>query len=183
MLSFASLTLGLLLIVNHLFALMVPDLCKKFLQHFPRSRFWGTLLLSISGIWAFILVTTVDLGEFSPQRYLILFGIVLGTSLFWWLVPDFLAVRSLGFLGLLSAYPMLQITFLQSGFSPLALSLLAYIWIVTGLFLVGMPYCLRNIITNITKPVHHQRWTLLCYLGILYGAVLVVGGIVSFNDH
>lgn len=182
-LSLVSTSLGLLLFLIHLVALQSPSLSKRFLQHFPRSPQLGILLLSTAGIWAFILASTIDLGEFTPFRFFILLGIVTCTILFGLLVPDFLAVRSLGFLGLLAAHPILEITFLQSGWSSFLLSLLSYIWIVIGLFLVGIPYLLRNCITTITKPQQHWLWNLLCWFGILYGSALVGGGILSFYSR
>ncbi|MFZ4116356.1 MAG: hypothetical protein ACOYK6_06495 [Chthoniobacterales bacterium] len=176
MLFITAITLGILLILKHLVACTAPIFSKKFLQHFPRSSFWGILLLTIAGIWAFVLVATTDLGEFSPMRYFILVGIVVGTGLFGWLAPDFLAVRSLGFVALLAAHPVLEITFLQSGWTSILLSILAYIWIIAGLFLVGIPYLLRNIITTITAPEHQRLWNLLAFLGLSYGLVLVASG-------
>ncbi|MCF7729651.1 MAG: hypothetical protein K9M81_04705 [Chthoniobacterales bacterium] len=181
--TFISLTLGLLLFFSHLIALLIPGYSKRFLQHFPRSSRLGGLLFYVSGIWACILVVTIDLGEFSPMRYFILLGILVCIVLFRWLVPNFLAVRSLGFLALLAAHPILEINFLRSGLNTILLSLLAYIWIISGLFFVGMPYLLRNTINLITSQKNQLLWNILCWLGILYGSVLMVGGILSFNPH
>ena len=179
--TFISLTLGLLLFFSHLIALLIPTRSKEFLQHFPRSSRLGGILFYLSGIWVFILVATIDLGEFSPMRYFILLGILVCTVLFRWLVPSFLAVRSLGFLALLAAHPILEITFLQSGLNSILISLVAYIWIISGLFFVGMPYLLRNVITLITSQKNQLLWNILCWLGILYGSALMVGGILGFN--
>jgi hypothetical protein len=110
------------------------------------------------------------------MRHFILVGIVVGTVLFGWLAPDFLSVRSLGFVALLAAHPVLEITFLQSGWTSILLSILAYIWIIAGLFFVGIPYLARNIITTITSPEHQRLWSFLAFLGFAYGFVLAASG-------
>ncbi len=132
--------LGIAITTKHLISLVAPAAFQKFLKIFPRSRFWGITLLLIATAWTFFLIATIDLGEFSSLRSAILAGIIIGASLFGWLVPEFLAVRSLGFILLLLAHPLLEITFLKSGLLPLLLSLLAYAWIIGGLIMVGMPY-------------------------------------------
>ena len=169
--------LGLAIMIKHLVALLAPEPFKAFAQRFPRSPFFGKLLFGIALIWTLSLALTTDLGEFSSLRNSIVGGIVIGGVLFGWLAPDFLAVRSLGFLGLLAARPLLELTFLQSGALPFLISLLAYHWVIIGLFSVGMPYLLRNLITFITAPSRTQLWRGLAWIGLLYGlALLILGG-------
>lgn len=183
LLSLVAITLGLIITIKHLCTLFFPDYFKKLAKSFPRSRSWGTFFLFIAAAWAFILAATIDLGEFSSFRYLILMGIVASSILFWFFVPEFLAVRSLGFLALLAAKPLLDLTFLRSGLLPIMLSLLAYIWVIGGLFFVGMPYLLRNLITTITAPERTQLWKQLSLLGMAYGLALVIGGLWMFFQN
>ncbi len=171
-----ALLLGILLISKHLFALLAPTFCKKILPAFPRSRSWGTLLISIAGLWTFALTATTDLGEFSSIRLLILLAIFLGSILFWHFVPDFLAVRSLGFLMLLLGHTLLEVTFLKSGFLAILLSLLAYIWVLAAFFFIGMPYIFRNFITTLSKDHYSWLWNLLACGGLFYGLLLAIAG-------
>lgn len=172
MLPIIALLLGLAITIKHIVALLAPEPLKAFAQRFPRSLFFGRLLFAIALIWALALALTTDLGEFSSLRNSIIAGVILGGGLFGWLVPDFLAVRSLGFIALLAARPLLELTFLQSGVLPFLLSLLAYIWVIIGLFSVGMPYLLRNFITFITLPERAQLWRTLSWIGLIYGLAL-----------
>lgn len=174
--SLIALFLGLLLIVKHLFALLAPDFCKKTLSAFPRSRTWGTLFIGIAGVWTFILTATTDLGEFSSMRLMMLLAIFLGSILFWYFVPDFLAVRALGFLLLLLGHALLEVTFLKSGFLAILLSLLAYIWILVAFLFIGMPYVLRNFITTLSKDRYDWLWTVLACGGLFYGLLLAIAG-------
>ena len=175
-LPLAALILGIVITAKHLISLVAPGSLQNFLKKFPRSRFWGTTLLLIATIWTFFLTATIDLGEFSSLRMMLMVGIIFGSALFWHFVPEFLAVRSLGFILLLLARPMLEMTFLKSGLLPILLSLLAYLWIIAGLFMVGMPYLLRDFITFISTPHRKQLWQLLSYAGLFYGLLLVIEG-------
>jgi len=167
--------IGIALTGSHLFGLLAPETCIGWAKAFPRSRFWGTVLLATASLWTFLLTATTDLGEFSPMRLPILLGLAAGTVLLWKFVPDFLSSRSAGILLLLAAHPVLETTFLQSGFLKLALALLAYGWALAGLFLVGMPYIHRDLIGWVCeKP---WRWKLSCWLGLLYGMLLLIDGV------
>lgn len=169
-----ALLIGAVLAGTHLLALLAPGPCMTQAALFPRSRAWGTLLLVVAVAWTAFLAATTDLGEFSPMRPMVLGGTLIAGVLLWKFVPDFLSSRSLGFLLLLAANPVLESTFLQHGALKIALVLLAYAWALAGLFLVGMPSLHRDLIGwACGKSI---RWTLACWAGILYGLFLLVAG-------
>ena len=174
-LPLVAVLIGAFLLGTHLFGWLAPDFCMAQARSFPRSRLWSTLLLTFTALWLLAIATTSDLGEFSPMRNLVIIGIIAGAALLWYFVPDFLASRSVGFLLLLAAHPVLETTFLQSGILHLALALLAYGWAVTGLFFVGMPYLHRDLIGWVCAK--KWRWNLACWAGILYGLLLLVNGV------
>ena len=167
--------IGVVLAGVHLFGLIAPQPCILWARSMPRSRIWGTILLAVSTIWAVSIASTTDLGEFSPMRSLIVIGLVAGAILLWKFVPDFLSSRSLGFLLLLAAHPVLETTFLQNGILKLALVLLAYGWALAGLFLVGMPDLHRDLITCLAD--NRRLWNLNCWAGLLYGLFLLIDGV------
>jgi len=170
-----AILIGVLLAGSHLFGLLAPDLCIGGARSFPRSRFWGTTVLIVATLWTLLLTATTDLGEFSPMRNTIMLGIAAGAFLLWKFVPDFLSSRSLGFVLLLAVHPVLETTFLQSGMLKLALVILAYCWAIAGLFLVGMPYIHRDLIAWICAE--KWRWNIACWGGLLYGLLLLGGGV------
>ena len=173
-LSLAAILIGTALVGTHLLGLMAPEFCMSQARSFPRSRVWGTLLTALTAFWLLGIAVTADLGEFSPMRNLVVIVIAAGAVLLWKFVPDFLSSRCTGFLLLLAAHPVLETTFLQSGFLHTALALLAYGWAVAGLFLVGMPYLHRDFIGWISEKRWH--WNLGCWTGILYGLLLLTDG-------
>lgn len=167
-----GLVVGTLLLVGHGLALWrFPD-CGKWLRKFPRSRVAGTILVAVAGIWSFVLVTKMDLGEFASLRKLMLLAIVAGTFLTWRYVEEFLAVRALGMLALLAAEPVLEAAFLRPETTRLLVVVLAYGWIVLGLFWVGMPWVLRDQITWLTAQ--RSRLLAAAWGGVAYGALVLL---------
>ena len=101
-----------------------------------------------------------------------LLGIVAGAVLSWIYVPEFLAVRALGMLLLLAAEPLLESAVLRNEPSRLLLVVLAYAWVIAGLFNVGMPYLLRDALQWLTaRPIRLKSGALA---GAAYGLALVV---------
>ncbi len=178
-LKFVGVVVGVALIAGHLFALLAPDVARPLLSRFPRSRLAGGLLLAISAIWAFWLVQSMDLGEFSPLRGKMLAAIPIGAVLTWMFVDEFLAIRALGILALLLADPLLEAAFLRDEQTRLLLVFLAYAWIFAGLFMVGMPYLFRDIITwLLTRP---QRYRAATLAGIAYGAAILLSAVILWK--
>lgn len=167
---------GLLLVLSHALGLIKPTASMDFARAFPRSRPAGTILLLIAAVWSFLLVSDIDLGEFSRLRSLMLVGIVAGAILSWLYVEEFLAVRALGMLLLLAAEPLLESCALRSEQSRLLLVILAYVWIIAGLFFVGMPYLLRDAVKILTSQ--KQIWRLAALGGLLYGAALMSAALI-----
>lgn len=172
-----GLILGFLLIVGHLLVLVRGASFQNFLHGFPRNRKAGIALIVVDFIWWMWLVKNADLGEFKNLQMPILLGSPIMCVLIIVYVEEFLAVRALGFFLLLLACPILEIAFLKLPASRLLLSTLCYVWIVFGLYWVGMPYLLRDQISWILKvPI---RFKALAVGGVLYGAA-ILGCAIAF---
>lgn len=168
----AGLLAGAFLLVVHLIAIAKPAATKEWLRQFPRSRFYGTVLIAIAAVWSFLLLKYMDMGEFSRLRMPMMIGVIVGGYLTWRYVEEFLAVRALGMLALLAAEPLLGAAFLRPELSKALLSLLAYGWIGLGLFWVGIPWLLRDQIAWVlAKPL---RFQLGAWAGAIYGVILLL---------
>ncbi len=173
-----SLAVGLALIFSHGFALFSPERVKLWMADFPRSRLAGILLCTLAAAWAFWLAFTMDLGEFTPNRTLICGAVLAGAIMVPLFAEEFLAVRALGILALLAAEPLLDAAFLRPEQTRLLLVVLAYGWALGGLFLVGAPYLLRDLLGWLTaKP---WRYLLAAWSGVAYGALLIVVSLLFF---
>jgi hypothetical protein len=172
----AGLALGAILLLGHLAALVRPDTAIRLARDFPRSRIAATILIALAAIWSFLLVRSIDLGEFTPLRTPMLVGIIAGTILSWLLVQEFLAVRALGILLLLAAEPLLESAVLRGEPTRLLVVLPAYAWVFAGLFLVGMPYLLRDAIA--LASASRPRWLAAAAAGTAYAIVLLACAIL-----
>jgi hypothetical protein len=145
---------------------------------FPRHRVSGIVLLSVCMAWGWVLVSCMDMGEFYTWRRWLIMLVPLTFFLVIAYVPEFLAVRALGTLMILAASPVLHSAFLQPQASRLLLPILAYAWAIAGMFLVGLPYLLRDWVEWLTK--NDARWRLASLGGAAYGAVLFVVAVVDY---
>lgn len=170
--------LGLALASSHTYALLHRARVQSFLTGFPRSRRSGVVLTIVNALLAFVLMSETDMGEFFHLRTKILILIPIAAFLVIRFCDEFLAVRALGAFLLLLAAPVLDCAFLQPQVTRLLLPILAYAWIIKGLFWVGLPYLMRDSIDWLIA--REWRWRAGCFAGIVYGAALLVAAITSY---
>ncbi len=168
------LVVGLLLIASHLYALVRGGAAREWLRSFPRNKPAGAILTIILAAWFFWLVKVSDLGEFSNWRDLVLYLTPVSAVLAIFYMQEFLAVRALGGLVLMAAEPILESAFLREEQSRLLLVALTFVWIIVGMFWVGMPYTLRDQISWVSAT--EKRWRAAAFAGLAYGTLLVVVG-------
>ncbi len=173
-----GMALGLMLLSGHLLAWAVADKLMSVAKTFPRNRAWGIALLLLATVWSFFLVKHMDMGEFFKWRERLLIIVPVTFVLVVVYVPEFLAVRALGCVLLLASSPVLQAAFLQPQLSRLLLPILAYVWIIAGMFFVGMPYLLRDWIGWLTQ--NPARWKLASLGGAAYGAALLIAAVLWY---
>jgi len=167
----ALLLVGLLMIAGHGIALVMPEQTKAWLKAFPRSSLIGTVLLAVSALWFFWLISNMDLGEFDRFRKALKIGTPIAAVLTGLYVQEFLAARSLGMIVLLAAEALLEAAWLRPEMSRLWLVSLVYVWLTAALFWVGMPYTLRDQIAWVSASA--KRWQIGAIIGIAYGVILL----------
>ena len=173
-----GIVVALALILSHAWALKNTAKTQAFLKAFPRTYSWGVILLTIDFLWAEFALVNMDMGEFFTMRDKFMMIVAGGYVAVLLYVKEFLAVRALGSLMLLVAGPVLTAAFLQPQTSRLLIPILAYAWIIIGMFFIGMPFLMRDWVnTLIAKP---QRWNLAIYGGIAYGIVLLATAILFY---
>ena len=177
-LKLVGLVVGLLIIGTHVFAFLRGDETKRLLKVFPRSHPVGVVLLSIDLLWAFWLAWIMDWGEFYYMQKWILILLPVFFFLTLQFVDEFLAVRALGILMLLAGAPLLDAAYLQPPVSRLLLVILAYAWIIFGMFWVGQPHLMRDQIDWLQRSA--VRWKASVMAGIVYGAVLFLCALVFY---
>jgi uncharacterized protein YjeT (DUF2065 family) len=167
----AGLLSGIALVFLALPALLLPRVTAEWMRALPRSFVAGTVLLTLGFLWAFWLVTMMELGEFTGFRRPMQIALPIGYILTLRFVNEFLAVRALGILLLLAAEPLLEAAFLRYEPSRLLVTVLAYIIIVEGLLYVMIPYFMRDAIAWATRTT--GRWIAINAVMLLYGGAIL----------
>jgi hypothetical protein len=175
-LKWTMLLLGALLVVMHALALAKPDAVQGWLKKFPRNYEIGVFLTIGVTAWFYLMVKWMDLGEFDKWRDPVLVITPIAGILAIFFMRDFLAVRALGTMVLLLAMPLLESAFMRPEMIRLTLVTLVYVWVFVAMFWVGMPYTLRDQISWVSATP--QRWRTSALVGLAYGAILCVGGMV-----
>lgn len=168
----AGLIAGIVLIVAHAYALFNFAPARAWLKEAPRNKSLGIAILTVDLVWSLILMSSMDLGEFWKVRKIALVLLPVVYALMIVYVDEFLTARALGILLLLAACPLLDAAFLQLPATRVLLPLLAYVWIVAGMFWVGMPYLLRDQLGWVLAS--EARWKKLALGGLAYGAAIIV---------
>jgi len=166
-----GLTIGAVVFLANLYALLRPADSQKLLLKLPRSKTAGIILLAIDAVWCFWLISTMDLEEFAWLRPYVQFAIPVLFFLTIIFVDELLAARALGIFAMLIAEPMISSAFLRPELWRLLIVLMAYVWLTLGMFWVGKPYLLRDQITWVTKSV--LRWRIATVLGVVWGALIL----------
>ncbi len=143
---------------------------RRGMGNYPRSVWPGRILLAIDMVWAAYAVTLMHLGGFDAWKMYL-----------YWLAPvlivvgclyldELLSVRALGGLLLLAAGPLLNVARWHPSAWRLVITLMAYLWIVAGLFFVLEPWWFRRMARRM------QSLQLIRFGGVfkvLFGAGLI----------
>ena len=162
---------GTALILLSLPGLIKPAPVQDLSKRFPRSGVAGVVLLTVTLVWSFWLLATMEMGEFAGFRKPLLIVLPIGYVLVLRFVEEFLAVRALGILCLLAAEPLLEAAFFRYETTRLFLTVLAYLLIIAGLFWVTMPYLLRDQIDWSAQS--NARWRTVHGIAAIYGMTIL----------
>jgi hypothetical protein len=177
-LAAVAIALGLLYLLLHLPGALAPARFIPLAKKFPRNYPVGAALMAVAGIWLTVVTATMDLGEVSNLRNILLTLWVSGTILMILFVPSFLAVRALGSLLLLGTCVLLDAAFLRNDAIRFVVTITAYVWAVLGICLVSQPWRLRDWLE--LALVSESRCRLLCWPGVAYGVVLLGLGLFVY---
>ncbi|MDD5261938.1 MAG: hypothetical protein PHD76_08845 [Methylacidiphilales bacterium] len=173
-----AIALGLIYILAHGWALWKPEQTRRFLLAAPRNYPLGVLLMLAAGLWFCGLIFYADLMDFkSYQNIFLLFAVAMTAAVIWY-VREFLTARALGVLLLLLANVLLDAAFLRNEPSKLVITVLAYVYAVVGMFLVGSPYHLRDFLGWLYKTEKCARWA--AWGGVAFGVVLLGLGLFVY---
>lgn len=124
---------------------------------FPRSQTAAYVLLGAAAAWFLYKVTQLgpaDFGQYKNILFILFLATAVGSFYF---VPDFLAVRGLAALILLTAGAILEAGYMQYQFGALILKVFVYLAIVASLILGASPYKLRDFLNWLYNSEQRPR--------------------------
>ena len=173
-LKVVAIVVGLIIALGHLPAVLSPEKFGAFMRKLPRNYPLGVVLMLIATIWFTTLTGVMDLGELSTARTQLMVAWAIGGLLVIVFVPGFLAARGLGCILLLAAVVLLDSAFLVQTPLRYVMTILAYVWVISGMVLVYSPHRWRDLIDYATKTP--QRLKQLSWPGVVFGIVLIALG-------
>ena len=175
-LFWATALVGLVLLFLGSLFIWNPSSLERRLKAFPRST-WATVVLFGAGaVWFLWIVAHLGEADFGAYRqWLFLLFAAVGIGAFFY-VPDFLAVRGLAILGLLSSRHLLDAAYMQPEASRLVLVVFTYAWITFSLYMGAAPYRMRDLLGWLYSNILRVR--VLGLVFALYGLTLAW---VAFN--
>ncbi|MEM1294713.1 MAG: hypothetical protein AAGH89_05065 [Verrucomicrobiota bacterium] len=177
----AGVILGIILMVIHAIAYVQRPQVMNFLVALPRNRKAGIVLLIIATAWSFLMISEMDLGEFYTIRQMVKFFLPIGCFLVIQYVDEFLSVRALGAIMMLAAAPFLNAAFLEPPTTRLLIPFIAYIWIIVGMFWVGMPFLMRDWIKWLGEK--ENRYQIGCISGAAYGLLTLICAVSFWSGY
>jgi hypothetical protein len=137
------------------------------LRNFLRSEIASTLTFSLGGIWFLGHVLTLGESDFGEYKYLFFVFFLTVISVALAKIRDFLSVRGVAILALLTANELLKAAYMEPYASRLILVTFVYAMIVAGMIFGGWPYKGRDFVDFLFA--HPTRPGLLGLLTTSYG--------------
>jgi hypothetical protein len=178
-LSTVATAFGLVYALPHAFGLINPGAFAAAARKFPRHNALGCVLTLAATLWFLYylsLETVSDFASMKPFLYLLFGAVGVGTCIF---VRDFLAVRGLAVLMLLSAKLVTDSARLVETEWRLVLVTWAYVWVFAGMWFTISPWRVRDLIQWSTA--NDQRTRLISGVRLAFGLILLALGLTVFK--
>lgn len=178
-LSILAILLGLVIALPQVYGLLKPAEFGAALRKFPRSEPWGYVLMLSGTAWFLYNLKMDTISDFAAFKPIMLIGfavIGVGSCIF---VRDFLAVRGLAVVLLLLSKVVLDTARWADTEWRLVLVVLAYIWIVSSVWLTISPWRLRDLIGWATATEARIRLASACRFAL--GLLVAILGITVFR--
>lgn len=178
-LSLLAILIGALFSIPQVYGLANPAGFTNAARKFPRSDNLGMVLMGLATIWFLYNVGQENISDFAAYKKLMLIGfgaIGFGACVF---VRDFLAVRGLAILLLLGAWYTLNKTRWADSEWRLVLVVMAYVWVIAGMWFTISPWGMRDFLNWNTATLSRVRIT--CAIRLALGILILVLGFTAFR--
>lgn len=190
--NYIGFALAAWLIGFHLWLIIKKEQSQKFLTRLPRSFVSGAVLMGIAMFWVWLLIIpgeersfynflSMPLNDFNSLKIYFVIIVPIVAYIMITQVREFLAVRAIGLLLLMSAAPILTSCFQDWPTGKVLLTIYSYMMIIAGIFFVGKPYLFRDIVDIAKKS--NALWMTGSVLGLLYGVAVLICSIMFWEGY
>ncbi len=177
-LAITSLVLGVAIIAGRLPGVLAPAKYRDWARAFPRSVFWGRVLIGMAAVWAGIVMYGAATEDWVWARPVI----VVGVPIAYWLVIQFgnqyLAMRGAAAVSLLVGKVVLDGADASETPWRLVVTVLVYLGVIVAIWMAAAPHHFRDWIQWATAT--DRRCRLVAGLGVAVGGVFVLLGALVY---
>lgn len=179
-LALITILVGVAGIAARLPGVLAPARYRAFLVKFPRSEFWGRVLITIAGLiaWGIMFKASRESDEWRWAQPLIVVGVPVVLYLIYRYGVHYLALRASAALLLLVAKQMVDAADASETPWRLIVTVLAYLWVIAAIWMTAAPHHFRDLIG--WAMADDERCRSLCSVGVFFSAVLVVLGVFVY---
>jgi len=179
-LAWLSTLVGAAVIAARLPGVLAPTRYRQFMVKFPRSEFWGRVLITIVGliVWRVMYCASRDSDEWRWAQPLIVVGVPVVLFLIYRYGVHYLALRATAALLLLVAKQVVDAADAVETPWRLVMTVVAYLWVVAAIWMTAAPHHFRDLIG--WAMANDERCRTLCWLGVCGGAVLMALGVFVY---
>jgi len=178
-LAITSIVLGSAMVAGRLPGLLATEKFRRMALAFPRHVWWGRILSAVVALWTGIVMFGAATEDWAWARPFIILGVPVAYGLVIQFGNQFLAVRAGAALMLLVAKVMLDASDASELTSRLVVAVVAYLWVVTAIWMTIAPYQLRAWLGWIMA--NNVRCRIICALGVAIGLLLFTLGVFAYR--
>lgn len=177
-LAIVSTAVGALIVAARLPGLVEPEKYREHLIKFPRSIWWGRVLMGLAAAIAWWIMYHAATDEWKWAQPFILIGMPVAYVLVINFATSYLALRGAAALHLMVAKVMVDAADWSEAPLRLVVTVLAYLWVVAAIWMTVAPHHFRDLIGFMMA--NNRRCRAACGAGIVVGLVLVALGVFVY---
>ena len=177
-LKLVSILAGAVVVAIRLPGVVVPTKYREHLIKFPRSIWWGRVLMGLAAAIAWWIMYHAATDEWKWAQPYILIGVPVAYALVINFAPSYLAMRGAAALHLMAAKVMVDAADWSETPWRLVVTVLAYLWVVAAIWMTVAPHHFRDLIGFMMA--NDKRCRAACSAGIVVGLTLVALGVFVY---
>ena len=171
--------IGVAALLISISAFMLPDACLAFYRRFSRAVWPGRIITAICLIWAACWLYVMPLGPVAFLQPLLPYLTPVAIAAVWFFLDDLLSCRAVGGLMVLLPTPMLSAAQWHPSPWRYVVIVLAFALAIFGMFVIAMPYLLRDLMAWSTRS--KQRFIRLVFLELFMGILLFTLALTAYK--